>query len=281
MSEKNNERLKYSVLMPLWYKEKTEYLEKSLESMLTQTVKPSEIVMIADHELFGETQNLLRKIQEKFSDIPIRIIRKDELFGKGLGAILAYGVTQCQYPLIARMDTDDIAFPERCERELEILANQPDISVVGGGLEKFSSSPTQVEGLRIPPEKGRKLNQYSKFRNPFNHPTVMFRKEVILKVGNYAPIRECEDYELWYRVLKNNYLGYNLQYPVLHYRAGTDMLKRRKNSAFFHQSLTLILTMYREHYINLFELIAAFSMQIIRYYAPFQINKIVYKYVRT
>ena len=100
-------------------------------------------------------------------------------------------------------------------------------------------------------------------------------------MGNYAPIRECEDYELWYRVLKNNYLGYNLQYPVLHYRAGTDMLKRRKNSAFFHQSLTLILTMYREHYINLFELIAAFSMQIIRYYAPFQINKIVYKYVRT
>ena len=82
MSEKNNERLKYSVLMPLWYKEKTDYLEKSLESMLTQTVKPSEIVMIADHELFGETQNLLRKIQEKFSDIPIRIIRKDELFGK-------------------------------------------------------------------------------------------------------------------------------------------------------------------------------------------------------
>ena len=65
MSEKNNERLKYSVLMPLWYKEKTDYLEKSLESMLTQTVKPSEIVMIADHELFGETQNLLRKIQEK------------------------------------------------------------------------------------------------------------------------------------------------------------------------------------------------------------------------
>lgn len=125
------------------------------------------------------------------------------------------------------------------------------------------------------PEKGRKLNQYSKFRNPFNHPTVMFRKEVILKVGNYTPIRECEDYELWYRSFENNYLGYNLQYPVLHYRASTDALKEEKIH-FFHQSRLFYFNDVSGTFIlNLFELIAAFSMQIIRYYAPFQINKMV------
>lgn len=94
-------------------------------------------------------------------------------------------------------------------------------------------------------------------------------------------MKECEDYELWYRVLKNGFLGYNLQESVLHYRAGKDMLKRRKNKSFFNQSIQLILEMKRDKYINLVEMCIALGMQTIRFYAPFALNKIVYKYVRS
>lgn len=272
---------KYSVLMPLWYLEKKEYIHQSLESVLQQTIPPSEIVLVVDHPLLPETEEFLIEIQNQYPDIPLRKIENFDLFGKGLGAVLGFGVFQCQYDFIARMDTDDICFPDRCEKELEILRKYPSVAIVGGGLEKFTVIPEQVDGYRFPPEKGKHLIQYSKYRNPFNHPTVMFRKQVILQVGNYSPLKECEDYELWYRVLKNGYQGYNLQFPVLHYRAGTDMLKRRKNKQFFHQSVQLVLEMKRDRYINWLEMITALGMQTIRFYAPFGLNKIVYKYVRS
>lgn len=271
----------YSVLMPLWYLEKNEYIYQSLKSVLQQTVSPTEIVLVVDHPLLPETEELLAQLQKQHPDTQIRKMENFDLLGKGLGAVLAFGVLQCQYEFVARMDTDDICFLDRCEKELDILMKFPSVAIVGGGLEKFSVVPEQVDGYRFPPEKGRNLIQYSKYRNPFNHPTVMFRRDVILQVGNYSPLKECEDYELWYRVLKNGYEGYNLQHPVLHYRAGTDMLKRRKNKRFFRQSVELVLEMKRDRYINWLEMIAALGMQAVRFYAPFGLNKIVYKYVRS
>ncbi|MCI9560825.1 glycosyltransferase [Clostridiaceae bacterium] len=271
----------YSVLMPLWYLEKNEYIYQSLKSVLQQTVSPTEIVLVVDHPLLPETEELLAQLQKQHPDTQIRKMENFDLLGKGLGAVLAFGVLQCQYEFVARMDTDDICFLDRCEKELDILMKFPSVAIVGGGLEKFTVVPEQVDGYRLPPEKGRNLIQYSKYRNPFNHPTVMFRRDVILQVGNYSPLKECEDYELWYRVLKNGYEGYNLQHPVLHYRAGTDMLKRRKNKRFFRQSVDLVLEMKRDRYINWLEMIAALGMQAVRFYAPFGLNKIVYKYVRS
>lgn len=271
----------YSVLMPLWYLEKNEYIYQSLKSVLQQTVSPTEIVLVVDHPLLPETEELLAQLQKQHPETRIRKMENFDLLGKGLGAVLAFGVLQCQYEFVARMDTDDICFLDRCEKELDILMKFPSVAIVGGGLEKFSVVPEQVDGYRFPPEKGRNLIQYSKYRNPFNHPTVMFRRDVILQVGNYSPLKECEDYELWYRVLKNGYEGYNLQHPVLHYRAGTDMLKRRKNKRFFRQSVELVLEMKRDRYINWLEMIAALGMQAVRFYAPFGLNKIVYKYVRS
>lgn len=255
----------YSVLMPLWYLEKNEYIYQSLKSVLQQTVSPTEIVLVVDHPLLPETEELLAQLQKQHPDTQIRKMENFDLLGKGLGAVLAFGVLQCQYEFVARMDTDDICFLDRCEKELDILMKFPSVAIVGGGLEKFTVVPEQVDGYRLPPEKGRNLIQYSKYRNPFNHPTVMFRRDVILQVGNYSPLKECEDYELWYRVLKNGYEGYNLQHPVLHYRAGTDMLKRRKNKRFFRQSVDLVLEMKRDRYINWLEMIAALGMQAVRF----------------
>ena len=277
----NNELCKYSVLMPLWYKERLDFLKASLESMLNQTVSPSEIVMITDHDLPDDMKLLIQSLQEKYTDIPIYVIQNHILFGKGLGGILAFGVTQCHYPIVARMDTDDISFPNRCEKELEVLINNPRIAIVGGGLEKFSDTVENIEGYRIPPQEDKRIRQYLKYRNPFNHPTVMFRTSIVEEVGNYASLKECEDYELWYRILRMGYEGYNLQFPVLHYRAGVNMLKRRKNERFFRQSLELINMMYKDKYINMFEKLLATAMQYIRYYAPFQINRFIYKHVRT
>lgn len=271
----------YSVLMPLWYKEKTEYLAASLESMLSQTVPPVEIAMITEHKLTKETEELLDSLRKRNPEVSLLVVLNESLAEKGLGTILAYGVTACHCDIIARMDTDDISFPNRCEKELEILMKHPDITIVGGGLQKFTDNPEQADGYRIPPEKGKQLRQYSKFRNPFNHPTVMFRKEAILKVGNYSPIKECEDYELWYRVLKSGYQGYNIQEPVLYYRAGMDMLKRRKNKTFYLQSLELVKRMRSDCYINWMEALLATTMQRMRFYFPFALNRFVYKHVRS
>ena len=109
----------------------------------------------------------------------------------------------------------------------------------------------------------------------------MFRKEVILQVGNYPELKEGEDYDLWYRVLKNGYQGYNLQMPVLHYRSGKEMLRRRKNKRFYRQSLALVRQMRKDRYINTAEAVLAAGMHTVRYYSPFALNEFVYRYVRS
>lgn len=270
----------YSVLMPLWYKEKIEYLRASLESMLNQTVVPAEIVMVTEHELPKEMGKLLESLQAEHPYTQLNILMNAELEEKGLGTILAYGLRRCQNDIVARMDTDDISMLDRCERELQILSSHPEIAVVGGGIQKFTDDPEVADGYRIPPRDGKKLIHYSKYRCPFNHPTVMYRKKVILEVGNYSKLKECEDYDLWYRVLKNGYQGYNIQEPVLHYRAGDDMLKRRKNKSFYNQSMVLIKRMWHDHYTNWAEALLAAGMQAIRYYFPFSLNRFVYKHIR-
>lgn len=125
------------------------------------------------------------------------------------------------------MDSDDIAYPDRCEKQIAVFYTHPEVSVCSGIVEEFTSTPDVVDAKRVPPEAHKEIVEFAKKRNPFNHPCVMYKKSAVEAVGSYQDFYLLEDYYLWLRMLMAGYQGYNIQEPLLHMRAGSDMYLRR------------------------------------------------------
>lgn len=185
---------KYSVLMSLYKKEKPEYFKLAIESMLKQTEKPDEIVLVEDGPLTEELYEVVTLYKDK-----LKIIVNEE--NMGLGIALDIGLKQCTNELVARMDTDDISELNRCEKQLLFMQAHPEISVVGGQIEEFIGSPKNAVGKRIVPVDDMSIKVYMKKRCAFNHMSVMFRKSDIMEAGSYKEWFYNEDYYLWIRMM--------------------------------------------------------------------------------
>ena len=118
---------KYSVLMSLYFKEKPEYLRLAIQSMVDQTLKPDEIVIVKDGQITSELQRELDVFVDKYP-ILFKIVGYEN--NRGLGLALNYGLEHCKNELVARMDTDDIAKPNRCEKQLMAFEKDQDLSIV-------------------------------------------------------------------------------------------------------------------------------------------------------
>lgn len=221
---------KYSVLMSLYKKEHPEYFRAALDSMINQTVKPDEIVLIEDGPLTDD----LYAIVDKYSSQLHIVVNRTNL---GLGPALNKGLQACKNELVARMDTDDIAVSDRCEKQLQYFETNPEVTIVGGQIEEFIGSPSNVLGRRIVPETDDDLKAYMKRRCPFNHMTVMFKKSDILKAGSYQDWFWNEDYYLWIRLALEGFKFANLPYILVHARVGTEMYGRRGGDRYFKSEI--------------------------------------------
>ena len=94
---------------------------------------------------------------------------------RGLGKALNEGLKHCSYDLVARMDTDDIAKPDRFEKQLAIFLEHPEIDVVGAWIDEFEGEVSNVLSMRKVPEQHENILRFAKGRCPVNHPVVMFR----------------------------------------------------------------------------------------------------------
>ena len=219
--------LKFSVLMSVYFKENPRYFRQSLDSIFKQTLLPNEIVLIKDGPLPIELEAVITEYINNYPEI-FKIIPLIE--NKGLGNALAIGVVQCSYEIIARMDTDDICVSNRFEKQIKFLNSNPDIALVGSNVEEFNSIPGDLKRYRKMPEQGVALKKYSRFRNPVNHPSVMFRKNKVLEAGNYnGDILFFEDFSLFIRMLSKGGIFYNIQECLLYFRSGVgiEVIKRR------------------------------------------------------
>lgn len=214
----------YSVLMSVYYKEKPEFLKQAIESIQSQTLPTDDFVLVCDGPLNKELDAVIAvKQQEMGTSLNvIRLIKNG-----GLGNALNEGIKHCKHELVARMDSDDIAYPNRCEKQVGVFNTHTEVSICSGIVEEFTIDPNIVDAKRVPPESNTKILEFAKKRNPFNHPCVMYKKSAVEAVGSYQDFYLLEDYYLWLRMLMSGYQGYNIQEPLLHMRAGSDMYLRR------------------------------------------------------
>ncbi len=215
--------MQFSVLMSIYYKEKPEYAKECFESLLKQTVPADEWIIVEDGPLTDELYALLDEYQNNYPELIKRVPLSEN---KGLGNALNVGITHCTYDVIARMDTDDICVPRRFEEQLKIL-EESGADIVGGNIEEFIDSPDNIVAKRTVPTTDEEIKAYMKKRCPFNHVTVMFKKEAVLSSGNYQEWHYHEDDYLWLRMLLNGCKMLNTGSTLVIVRVGKDMYRRR------------------------------------------------------
>lgn len=214
----------YSVLMSVYHKEKPEYLKQAIASIQAQTLPTDDFVLVCDGPLNDALDAVIAKKQQEMGKT-LNVVRLAK--NGGLGNALNEGIKHCKNELVARMDSDDIAYQDRCEKQIAVFYKHPEVSICSGIVEEFTSTPDVVDAKRVPPEAHEEIVEFAKKRNPFNHPCVMYKKSAVEAVGSYQDFYLLEDYYLWLRMLMAGYQGYNIQEPLLHMRAGSDVYFRR------------------------------------------------------
>lgn len=232
----------YSVLMSVYRGEKAEYLRLSAESVFAQTVPTNDFVLVCDGPLTAELDAVIAELERKHGDV-LHMIRLDE--NGGLANALNVGIRVCKNELVARMDSDDIAVQNRCELQLIKFAEEPDLVVVGGAIDEFEGSPRNVISHKSMPQEHSDVVHYARRRNPFNHPTVMYRKSAILKVGGYPDRMLHEDYALWANLILSGARVCNLSQTLCLMQVDNGLYDRRGGVDYLKKAIRLRWHLYR------------------------------------
>ena len=264
---------KYSVLTTLYDREKPQFLRQSLDSMLEQTVPPSEYVIVEDGPLPDALEQVVQEYAKKY---PIfKIVKLEENSGCGRASIA--GLFACSYDLVARIDSDDISMNNRCEKELQLFAAEPDLTVVGSDHYEFEEDPDQVLMIKKMPQTPEEIYEYGKRRNPFNHSTVMLRKSIVEQYGGYAPIKKSLDYELFSRLLYNGCKCRNIPEPLVKYRAGRARVIRKKSWISLQCDMQIHTRNFRIGYITLTDYLFVVIRYWIFFLMPRKLAEILFK----
>ncbi len=269
----NNEK-KYSVLMSVYEKETPSFLRQSMDSIYNQTVPTDDFVLICDGKLTDGLYVVIDEMKKKFGS-RLRVINRER--NVGLGSTLNFGINECKNKIIARMDSDDVSVRDRCEKELEILDKNPEISVVGSFVAEFETSPDELKSIRKVPETQEEILKFVKIRSPMNHPSVMYRKEDVIAAGNYRNVRFCQDYYLWAKMLAKGYKLYNIQEPLVLMRENKNSFKRRSGKEYFKIQKQLFQEMRRDGLLNTSEYYGAVAVRFCSAMAPNWMRKALFK----
>ena len=209
-----------SIILPVYNAQ--DYLYEAINSIISQTFTNFELLAINDGSTDGSI-NILKSFQDK----RIRILNNDS--NLGLIYSLNRGIHEAKGEFIARMDADDIADPNRLKIQLNYLFQHPDTIVVGTNMELINESGNSI-GFREYPERHSDIIATLMNHSPFCHPSVMFKKSVVLEVGGYREaFKACEDYDLWLRLRDKGQFA-NIQENLLKYRIHSEQVTQRNLS---------------------------------------------------
>lgn len=261
----------FSVLLSVYYKEKAEYLKEALESVLNQTRKPDEIVIVEDGPLTEELYGMLDSIEKENKCVKRVRLEKN----MGLGYALNIGLENCTHDLVARMDTDDIAYESRFGKQVEFMENNPDIDACSSWVDEFEGSRENVISVKKLPETPEEVLKYARNRCPLNHPAVVYRKHAVVEAGGYKGFPE--DYSLWVRMLMRGARFYNFQESLLYFRFSPEVIKRRGGWKYAANDLKMQMEFYRIGFFGMGTLMYNSMMRIMVRLFPNRLRLFIYK----
>ena len=203
------------------YKEEENLLRESIESILNQTYKDFEFIIILDFP----DNNLHKRIIEEYSKIDNRIRFFVNEKNLGLTGSLNRGLSLAKGEYIARMDADDISLPNRLEKQIEYL-NKYSHDLIGGITQMIDEEGNSIYSIQKVPTDFNKIKKALRYGQCIAHPTWLGRKEVFDYLNGYRNIPLCEDFDFTLRVVLNGFKISNLNETVLKYRMTKNSISR-------------------------------------------------------
>lgn len=225
---------KYSVLMSVYKNDNVEYVRLAIDSMLSQTVKPEQYVVVVDGPIDEEIVQLLNKYQLELPSV-FTIVTIQE--NKGLANALNEGLKHCRNELVARMDADDIALQMRCEKILAEFEKNEQLVVCGCNIDEFFGDISNIRTSRIVPSEHIEIKKFMRKRQPFNHPTVIYKKSKVVDAGGYITLKRKEDFDLFSRLISSGNVTKNVNESLYLYRADKANYARRKSYINFKSAI--------------------------------------------
>lgn len=268
---------KFSVLISVYDGEEPDNLEECFTSLLAQTLLADEIVLVIDGPISQELSSVIDKFKAPLN-LQIEQLRSNQ----GLGQALNIGVKKCTHEFVARMDSDDICHPDRFRRQMQYLEKNADVDVLGSAVQEFrrNSDGEELTNMKCVPEGNDEINRFLVFRNAFNHPTVMFRKSSILKVGSYQHCLFFEDFYLWLRLRGMGATFANVPEPLVRMRVGVDHMARRRGLNYSIRESQFFLLTLRERLLPAW-VFFVWIPRICSRLLPIQVTSFIYRFLRS
>lgn len=270
-----------AVILPVYHKDRVDYLTLSIESILNQTYHPIELFIGVD----GPVSKPLQLCLEQYDILEnVSIVWFKE--NRGLACVLNDLLDICfnkSFSLIARMDADDISEPDRILKQVEYLSEHKEVDVVGGAIKEIDEDGKERGKVIIYPETPEECRRFFSLRNPHAHPAVLFRKSFFdkLRGGKYrSEYRQNQDTMLWYDGMKVGTMHANIQEVVLLFRITDATFKKRRNGwAFAKQQLNDRKKINAGLGYGIMAYLFAYAMFVLLV-SPVWIKKIAYKVFR-
>ena len=252
---------KFSVCMSVYHGDNAVFFKEALDSMYGQTRLPDEIVLVVDGPIGNDINEVINEyeLNETF-----RVVRLEKNSGHAIAR--QTGLEAAQFEYVAIMDSDDIAVPDRFEKQMAYLESHSEVDVLGGQIDEFIGTTENVVGTRIVPATDSEVKQYLKSRCPMNLVTVMLKKASVEKVGGYIDWYCEEDYYLWVRMVEAEMNFANLPDNLVNVRVGNEMYQRRGGMRYFKSEAKLQKYMWKHGIIGLprfiYNVFGRFAVQV-------------------
>lgn len=264
----------FSVVMSVYRADDPRHFLEAVNSVLSQTTPPSELIIAVDGPVESDIERILGKIGDQST---VRILRLAT--NQGLGASRHTSILAAKHEFIAVMDADDISVPDRFERQLEHLVDLG-VDVVGGFIEEFDETPGDAHRIRMVPLAHAEILSRGKWRQPMNHVTIMFNRSAYISVGGYHMLRGVEDYDLFHRMFIGGVRFANLPYIMVHVRSGAAVITRRRGLDYLRQELALIRRMRKSRFLNIGQWAANSCLRIVVRLLPSRVIGLIYLFLR-
>jgi glycosyltransferase involved in cell wall biosynthesis len=236
----------FSLLLTVYGGDREEYVRAAFHSAVhDQQLPPDEVVLVQDGPVSAEIGVCLKELVAT-SPVEVKFLQLEH--NRGLGPALDVGLAASSNDIVARMDADDIAMPHRFKLQVPLVRAGADL--VGAGLLEFGASVDDIVGRRIPPSDPMDIARYSRIHDPFNHPTVVYRRSAVVAAGGYGDLPLMEDYWLFVRMIANGARVVNVAEPLVYYRVSDGAYERRGGRALLNSELRLQREMLRHGFIT-------------------------------